>query len=63
MDQPETMTAVRLRSLLVALRRVQDLRHFLAPGTPEHDAAIAIEGRLAEQIRCLEEELRNERCE
>jgi hypothetical protein len=62
-EQPETLSAVRLRSLLVALIRVRDLRHFLAAGTPEHDAAIAIEGRLAEQIRRLEEELRNERGE
>jgi hypothetical protein len=62
-EQPETTSAVRLRSLVVALGRVQELRHFLAAGTPEHDAAIAMEGRLAEQVRRLEEELHNKGCE
>jgi hypothetical protein len=60
MDQPETKTTVRLRGLLVALSRVQDLRHFLSPDTPEHDAAVAMEVRLAEEIRRLKDGSRHE---
>jgi hypothetical protein len=53
MEQPVTMIAARLRSAVVALKRVSDLRHGLTAGTPEYEAALEMEVRLAEEVRRL----------
>jgi hypothetical protein len=60
MDESETMIAARLRSALVALKRVAEMRHHLAVGTPEYQAAVETELRLVEEVRRLTDQQRVE---